>query len=460
MSDVQLYKEIVILVSEKKITLNGQMPLPYNKDEIKLQSSVARTLQRVLRSYKFGSLKEKIFDNEDYLLLGQLLCQILIGESVQGFIQYVLQEDIDSKNKKLKKRCRIYLQFEQGIDEELALLPWEYTWAQLKDMNPLFLAADLAGQFDFIRKTDNNDIQFTPEPNKKILIILVYTEAEKIDTRPLKKMKSDLETNKEFKDLIIIREIIDPTYAGFGKELDKILKQEKQNISGFIIHYYGHAKVEDEKGQISLMNEAGADLEYILDSEFADFFQDAGRRPEVIVLQACSSGQIVKYNNLEKRGVALLLSLKAIPAVVAMQNDVNVPDSFAFFEMFYTAILQGDDVAEGVTKGRQHLGSTYLEGSRKMKYSTNAFGAPILFISTKSPIQLFEKKTNVLLEVSDEKEEFSMAEKTETGKVQNEPRKASEDISEEKAENVRDKDQATPQKAVVEIKIPGATFNL
>src|SRR3954451_19330578 len=113
------YKEIVITVSDDEIRVNPAVEVPIRliRNEIKLQSSVARALQRVLRTYKFGNSNDKIFDNEDYQLLGQLLCQIIIGKSVQAIIRMALVDIIDTENKTLKKRCRIYLEFDPKIDE-------------------------------------------------------------------------------------------------------------------------------------------------------------------------------------------------------------------------------------------------------------------------------------------------------------------------------------------------------
>ena len=447
MSDQQQYREIVITVSDVEITLKtiSEVPIEYNKDKTKLQSSVARALQRVLRSYKFGNSKDKIFDHEDYILFGKLLCEILIGKTVRGFIKMALMDAVDSESKSLKQRCRIYLQFTPQIDEELALLPWEYIFTEfeLEGIEPMFLAADLQGQFDLIRRTKDKALEFkplemdltgdepvlfTPGSAKKILIIFVVVQLEKIPTDQIKDLKTDFQ-NKNF----IVREINNPTYSEFADELDKILKAEKDNISSFIIHYYGHAKVEDNCGQISLMNSDRTDHDWILDTQFADLFQAPARRPQIFVLQACSSGQIVRYTPNEKHGIALLLSLKEIPAVVAMQNDVNVLDSFAFIENFYDDLFKGNDVAQAVTRGRQYLGSKYLEASSQTKYSTNAFGAPILFIATKTPIRLIKKIEMADMLTGDEGIKNMFIEHN-TGKAQSEVRKPSENISQEKAE--------------------------
>lgn len=443
-------KEITIRVSDEEIQVYT-VSLDYNREKTKLQSSIARILQRVLRTYKFSDSKDTIFDNEDYILLGKFLCQILLSKSVQGIMKLALNDIIDVEKKTLKQRCRIYLEFEPDTHEELALLPWEYTWTDfedLKEIEPSFLAADLQGQFDLIRRIKESDLLFKPLTvdsqcvysrgedgvirfeefsKKKILIIFVVTKLQKLDTAPLDKVENYFK-NKNF----IVEEMVNPTYGSFGVDLDKILDAHKADTCGFIIHYYGHAKVEGEEGTISLMNQDSDDHDWITDLQFADFFQFPNRRPLIMVLQACSSGQINKYLKNEKRGIALNLALKDIPAVVAMQNDVNIKDSFAFINIFYQALLQGDDVAEAVTKGRQYLGSKYLEQNKKTKYSTNAFGAPILFISTKTPIRLFAEPDLVEVNQSLPSDDYRL-EKMAPLAALNEQRQATESPAAEKA---------------------------
>ena len=134
MTDPGQYNEIIITVSDVEIKVKSiiEVSIDYYKDKTKLQSSVARALQRVLRSYKFGNSTDKIFDNEDYLLLGRLLFEILIGKTVRDVIKMLLLDAIDNEKKTLKQRCRIYLQFAPQVDEELALLPWEYLFAEFE----------------------------------------------------------------------------------------------------------------------------------------------------------------------------------------------------------------------------------------------------------------------------------------------------------------------------------------
>ena len=443
-------KEITIRVSDEEIQVYT-VSLDYNREKTKLQSSIARILQRVLRTYKFSDSKDAIFDNEDYILLGKFLCQILLSKSVQGIMKLALNDILDVEKKILKQRCRIYLEFEPDTNEELALLPWEYTWTdfeEMKEIEPSFLAADLQGQFDLIRRIKESELLFKPltvdsecdysraedgvirfaeSSIKKILIIFVVTKLQKLDTDPLVKVENYFKSRN-----FIVAEMVNPTYASFGEDLDKILETHKADTCGFIIHYYGHAKVEGEDGMISLMNQDSDDHDWITDLQFADFFQFPHRRPLIMVLQACSTGQIIKYLKNEKRGIALTLALKDIPAVVAMQNDVNIKDSFAFINIFYQALLQGDDVAEAVTKGRQYLGSKYLEQNKKTKYSTNAFGAPILFISTKTPIQLFAGPDLIGVNKSLPADDFKLEKMAPLAAV-NEQRQASESPGAEKA---------------------------
>jgi hypothetical protein len=78
-----------------------------------------------------------------------------------------------------------------------------------------------------------------------------------------------------------------------------------------------------------------------------------------------------------------------------MQNEVDEPTSSAFLDVFYQELLKGNDVAAAVTSGRDFLGKVYNVAGPEI-YKSNSFGSPVLFITTREPIQMLSNKLEVI----------------------------------------------------------------
>jgi hypothetical protein len=124
------------------------------------------------------------------------------------------------------------------------------------------------------------------------------------------------------------------------------------------------------------------------DRKFASFYSREKmniRQPLLISFQSCDSAKI-GYFDQKLRGVAYEFTKINIPAVVGMQNEINLERSNAFFETMYTHLLESMDVAEAVTAGRDHLGRE-LDDIEEA-YMNNSFGSPVLFITTLEPVSM------------------------------------------------------------------------
>jgi len=254
-------------------------------------------------------------------------------------------------------------------------------------------------QYDIIRTIDDGAqgeaIDYKNQTEINIIAVSVNAADKPVGMLPFTDMlirlnkdfeKADSESSESKFNFIPVE---DPVFRKFSEVLDN----EVQNIPGpYVLHFFGHAKMEDEKSFIGFMNDGG-NIDWIESNRFAAIFSAANknnlsRTPALIVLQACESGQV----NEDGKGLAADLVRLGIPAVVAMQNEITELTSHSFVSKFYEDLVNGYDVAEAVTKGRYFLGCVYNKQEEYDYYNNNSFGTPVLFISTNFPVQLMPKQ--------------------------------------------------------------------
>ncbi len=401
-----------IIVSKDKISFRvetkGGYPAPFQRDKLTQEFSIARIFHRVLNAYNQTHIR--IFEGADFEILGSTLHKILFEDSENNKDLIALFKTFRNAFQDKDYRCRIYLEFDPDAGM-VAMLPWEYLRLNLtiqdKGIYHIYAAADEDAKFDLIRSFPGNENFKPPAAVKKLQVVLVKANCNgpfNIDSdRIMDKWCGDLKKNNQKIDF---HRLDQPSgkdgEQGFIGQLKKIIDTFNEP---YILHYFGHGKIENSIGYISFVGENG-DAEWIEDQTFAGFFEskELREKPLLILLQACSSGQIPRYSSADDelkekysqmRGVALNLCLKEIPAVVSMQNDITEEDALAFFGEFYLSLLKGCDIAEAVTRGRTFLGCSYKKtaGSGKtgaqLPYSNNTFGTPVLFISTGQPFAFF-----------------------------------------------------------------------
>lgn len=405
--------ETRIKVDKKQVSFSvgtvSKPAVPFAKDRLGLEFSIARIFHRVLNVYRL--FNEQIFEENDYKILGNSLSKILFENEMSEQNRKALESLMRSfRNTHLdpQARCRIYLEFQPDAGS-VAMLPWEYLRMKLDIQDKgeyfIYLAADEEAKFDLIRSFPVNENFKAPAPVKKIHVVLVTANNEgpfNIDEdRRLDSWCSELKSSNP--GAIEFHQFEQPTDA-FDDAANEyqFVSRLRQIIDSFdepyILHYFGHSKIEANCGMISFVGD-GEKAKWIDDRTFASFFESKNLRlPHVALLQACSSGQIASFAESgesekedEIRGVGVCLAMKGIPAVVAMQNDVTEEDSFAFIRKVYQSLIDGDDVAEAVTRGRTFLGCAY-KSARKQHYSNNIFGTPVLFLSVSQPFSLRERK--------------------------------------------------------------------
>ncbi|RFS19590.1 CHAT domain-containing protein [Chitinophaga silvatica] len=381
-------KEIRIEIARNRITFIKQESFPYesdlSNDYSKLELRIARIFHKVLNKHKIINA----FQKNDYEILGEMLQKILIqNQDVVNFL-YPTFSDIQ---KNAGAKCRIFIRFAQDVDE-MQELPWEYTFIFPDpeknypiSVSPFFWSADKSLKFDFIRSVADEHLVFAPSQDQELHVILLTTNAR---NNPLKYEPEMYEcfdklrrrsTNKLFYYKLSNRKFTD---------LENKLNETIAMIPGaYVLHFYGHSEMTEQGGRISFVDD-NDNIQWIRDVHFADLIaKGLKRKPELVVLQACESGQVASKG----KGVGIALANRKIPAVLAMQNMVEENVSQQFVRKFYEAILDGEDVGSATTKARVFLGCELKKEEEEPDFDNNSFGTPVLFISTKVPLQLMPK---------------------------------------------------------------------
>jgi hypothetical protein len=158
--------------------------------------------------------------------------------------------------------------------------------------------------------------------------------------------------------------------------------------------------LQQQIGKLAIKKKPAEKISWVNDTTFASLFSSDSldvRQPSIVFFQACDSAKIgVIENNL--RGVGYEFTRVNIPAVVGMQNEINTIQSNAFYYKVYECLLAGNDVAEAVTIGRDHLGTDHKDYAGQEfqlvgePYKYNFFGSPVLFITTDEPVRLIRPR--------------------------------------------------------------------
>ena len=334
---------------------------------IRVEFEITKVFQKTLSLLKN---EMDLFQKEEFEFLGEMLSKILFGKR---------NNDEDGRKFALKNleaklkigdetKCRIFLDFDYLID--MHKLPWEYTMYYRDEINrqtgiketvPIQIAADQK-QFQLIRRTAQNPV-FEPYGNQLFLIILSISESEIFKPN----LKNIVFENILIENLPIsaIRAAIENTYTNWQKKYGQ--------IPNLVIHYTADILPNNELINNKLLT--------FFDIFSENYFPNNVQLPvKLVCLHSNESAKIEKDNNTLK-GLALEYSKSKIPAVIGFQNPLDSKNIDRFFNVFYEEIMKGADVAYATTAGRNLLKNI-------PSIPSNAFGSPVLFISTITPICL------------------------------------------------------------------------
>jgi hypothetical protein len=375
-------------------------------NNIRVELGIAKVFHKVLNLIK---TERDLFQKEDFELLGEMLSKILFGKinNTKDFRNYIMkdvEQSLEISNASSRKICRIFLEFDQKSG--VAMLPWEYTLYKtrsLKDAKSIYLSANVKSRFHLIRRVKENSYEQSAS-DRLFIIVLVNVDGNgdatpKIDSRSyeLPKIKNTFKALQDrFPESLVVEYIEATPFNKIKQEVEDTYKKWEikygQPIS-YELHYLGHSMLENQIGKLVFKNAETGKPDWVEDKKFASLFNEDKlniQQPCMVCFQACDSAKIGSFNE-NLRGVAYEFTKINIPAVIGMQNEIDTPYSCAFFDRFYENILNGKDVAEAVTAGRDYLGREYDDSDA---YINNSFGSPVLFITTSEPVQIINSATD------------------------------------------------------------------
>jgi hypothetical protein len=373
-------------------------------NNIRVELGIAKVFHKVLNLIK---TERDLFQKEDFELLGEMLSKILFGKinnsDFRNYIMKDVEQSLEISNVSSRKICRIYLEFDQKSG--VAMLPWEYTLYKtrsLKDAKSIYLSANIKSRFHLMRRVKENSYD-RPATDRLFIIVLVNVEGNgdatpRIDSRSneLTKIKNTFKTLQEkFPDLVMVEYVESAPFNRIKQEVEDIYKKWEADYGqpiNYSLHYLGHSMLDNQIGKLVVKNADTGKPDWVEDKKFASLFNEDKlniQQPCMVCFQACDSAKIGSFNE-NLRGVAYEFTKINIPAIIGMQNEIDTPYSCAFFDRFYENILNGKDVAESVTAGRDYLGREYNDTDA---YINNSFGSPVLFITTAEPIQIINSLT-------------------------------------------------------------------
>ncbi len=155
------------------------------------------------------------------------------------------------------------------------------------------------------------------------------------------------------------------------KGMRRALRRERPHV----LHFLGHGSFDTVMGEGHLLFEDGSGGADPVDSELLMGLLDEFRHHlRLVVLNTCWSAAMPRDQS-PWATVGAALSLKGIPAVVAMQFPIRDEDAIHFSKSFYESLATGDPVDVAVGEGRWEL--------YELHQQTLEWAAPVLFLRAK-----------------------------------------------------------------------------
>ncbi|HEV7504990.1 MAG TPA: SAVED domain-containing protein [Thermoanaerobaculia bacterium] len=124
-----------------------------------------------------------------------------------------------------------------------------------------------------------------------------------------------------------------------------------------VLHFMGHGGFDTATGAGHLLFEDGAGGAEAVDGEwFAERLAEDCPHLRLVVLNACRTAEMPRSPGQSPGAtVGAALSLRGMPAVVAMQFPIADEDAIHFSKVFYSALAAGEPVDVAVSEGRRAL---------------------------------------------------------------------------------------------------------
>jgi CHAT domain len=336
--------------------------------------------------------KEQVCERHEVELLGRHLYETLF----RGKVRQEFEKRIDFVRKRADSRLRLQLIFHEGA-KELARLPWEFLYLDRGDGDERFLAGE-AEQYvltRFVPLPDSAKVPASLERPVKVLLAACTTEG--LEAEEIKELIALLKTSASVAPEVDLHELSNPTYAALKEAVQGVAKNPDGTAESWkpdIVHVIGHG----EPGAILLRrdDEAIADDQAVaLDAKLrgeaappvaTDEPVEAmtlrglfdPHHPPFVFLQTCYSDAV---DSVALYTTAQRIVQAGVPAVVAMQYDIERGPADKFACRVYEQLFDGKGIAAAVSAGRILL----REGAGATS-PYRAFGTPVVYLGHDGPL--------------------------------------------------------------------------
>ncbi len=294
--------------------------------------------------------------------LGWRLYQTLFNGKIEGnFLQHALRPTLESP----EAHCRISIIFQKEVSPDIIRLPWEFLFVPPDEK--IFLGTH--PKFSLFYKYEDWLTQpLSPHHVEKDLplrVLFVHFHPPDLDGIGFKMVRKD-----------ILR--LDSVQANPNDLMNPTVRELKEKLSNFrphVFHFLTHGRFDHKQGEFALMDSEGETLWYD-DQSFGDLFKSW--QPEVVVLQACESGQLSEIKAFS--GPAGSLMRQQVPAVVSMRYPIQQKHAWAFNAKFYQALAANEPIDFAVQKGRDALATS----NDAAGHSSHEFAIPTLWMRSES----------------------------------------------------------------------------
>jgi len=377
------------------------LTLPVGRDKLNLSGDY-ETINVMVNILRDNRLK----GDEEYELLGSYLYNALLDNNIgEKLHEWRIDKEVEY--------VKIELNF-IGNNNKYANWPWEYMYCKAGKY------ADNAGYFVaahrkiIITRPVNKELQETSEPLRILLVAPGPSSAINDATGKVKKTfglsllsyQKQFETIEEIvspknKIIHLTRLVADEVENELGEKVYVLTKDDfgkkVESIQPHVIHFYGHGKISENKGMLAFTDEWGRH-DWVDEETFANKVQ-LSNNIRFVFLQACESAALAPHKAIS--GVARQLVSCGVPAVVAMQCQINQDSALNFTKNFYEDLASSGIIDAAVQNGRMSISEARKKSEDSdVEERDFAFGIPVLYIKDRNP--LF--KTDAIISTDESKE--------------------------------------------------------
>ena len=350
-----------ILISPRGTSGPERFKLADASEVFRLDDNTAQTLAQLKTEIDTG--KAGFTEMER---LGEYLYNLIFTGQVESKLSAVM---VQEKERPYRLCIR--------VDESAPLLetvPWEYMRRREG-----FVALSLASVSRVLEDRDAHP--FAPVEGATMLLVYANppgygsgkrnAKIEAASTEFITQFVARLETQYNLKVTKLLRE------EASRKNFLRLLAEEYFDI----VHFIGHGEVLQGDGHIVMH-----DNQRIPGQEI--YSNLSNKPPRLFYFNSCSTAKANDRDPFSSVAQALIRpQLNSVPAVIGMQYEIEVEDSFIIAEEFYERLLDPHSRCFG------NLEKSMDSARRMLRQRKPSWGIPVLFLQTRERVMLFGEPT-------------------------------------------------------------------